>query len=282
MDQDEAVLTYRSLLAGRRVLVVLGRLTDAARHLTDALTVFREIDHLSGQAGVLDSLAGVHADAGRHEQAAELAAEALRLARQTDSRRIEAAALNTLGLVHRGLADPHAALARHSEALAVATEVGHVHARLEALIGRARTPTSARTRKPSAGPGRHSRSPETPGTACSKATPAPSWPRPRWPAASGSPGRRWPSTARRAACSAPRAPFACSARPAGARTGPHSPTGPRRSPCSPSSAPRRPTSRAAASRARDVRAPERRSGKVARSGVGARPRALGGAPSCRW
>ncbi len=112
----------------------LGDLARAERQLTAGLTVFREIDESWAQASALESLAGVHADAGRHRQARDMAAEALRLARETGSRRVEAAALNALGLVQR---DPAAALARHTEALEVAAAVGHAHSRIEALIGQA-------------------------------------------------------------------------------------------------------------------------------------------------
>lgn len=110
----------------------LGRFASAIGHLTAALAEFREHGHLTGAASVLDSLAGTHAEAGDVAQAASLAEEALQLARQTDSRRVESAVLNTLGQVQT---DPAVAAARYEEALAVATEVGHVAARIEALVG---------------------------------------------------------------------------------------------------------------------------------------------------
>jgi tetratricopeptide (TPR) repeat protein len=113
---------------------LLGRLDTATEHLTDALTVFEEHGQLSGQASVMDSLAGVHADADRRAEATTLATDALRLARQTDARRVETAALNTLGQV---ASEPSAALAHHEEALRVATEIGFVAGRIEALIGMA-------------------------------------------------------------------------------------------------------------------------------------------------
>jgi tetratricopeptide (TPR) repeat protein len=112
----------------------LGDLAGAAEHLTAALRVFREISDQTGQASVLDSLAGVHVDAGRRAEAREAATEALRLARENGHRRIESAALNTLGLVEP---DPAAALALHAEALAVATAIGHGTTRIEATIGMA-------------------------------------------------------------------------------------------------------------------------------------------------
>jgi DNA-binding SARP family transcriptional activator/tetratricopeptide (TPR) repeat protein len=112
----------------------LGDLVEAERQLTGALAMFRAINDQFGEAGVLDSLAGVHADAGRHEHARRVAAEALDLARQTGSRRVESAALNTLGLVQP---DPSAALAAHGEALVVAVAAGHGAQRMEALIGQA-------------------------------------------------------------------------------------------------------------------------------------------------
>ena len=112
----------------------LGDVTEAERHLTAALAVFVEIGDLSGQANVLESLSGVHADAGRRERAREAAVESLRLARQAGARRIEAAAHNSLGLAEP---DPARALAHYGDALAMAVEVGYGLARLDALIGQA-------------------------------------------------------------------------------------------------------------------------------------------------
>jgi DNA-binding SARP family transcriptional activator/tetratricopeptide (TPR) repeat protein len=112
----------------------LGDVTGAEGHMTEALAIFAEINDRQGQASVLDSLAGVHADAGRRVAAREVAEKSLRLAREVGNRRIESGALNTLGLVE---ATPAARLARHTEALAVAEVVGNGAARMEALIGQA-------------------------------------------------------------------------------------------------------------------------------------------------
>ena len=117
----------------------LGRLDAATEHLGEALSLARDLGDQAAQASVLDSLASVHADAGRNEQAAALAAESLRLARETDSRRVEAAALNSLG---HAKTDPAEALTHHEEALSIATEAGHVTARVDALIGAATAHTA--------------------------------------------------------------------------------------------------------------------------------------------
>lgn len=110
----------------------LGDLEEAERHLSAALAIFEELNDLAGQAGVLESLAGVHADAGRRAQARDAAAAALRLARQTGTRRVEAAAHNGLGAAEP---DPVRALAHHTAALDIAVAVGNGLARLDALIG---------------------------------------------------------------------------------------------------------------------------------------------------
>lgn len=111
----------------------LGDFPAAARHLRDALAIFEEIDDRSGQANVLESLAGLHADAGRPEECREAASEALRLAQETGARRVEAAALIVLGLASSS--DPVTALAHFRAGLELAEEVGYGLSRMDALIG---------------------------------------------------------------------------------------------------------------------------------------------------
>jgi tetratricopeptide (TPR) repeat protein len=112
----------------------LGDLVAAERHLDAALAIFEEINDLSGQAGALESLSGVQADAGQQARALTTAGESLRLARRAGARRIEAAAHNALGAAEP---DPATALAHHTDALTLAAEVGYGLARLDALIGQA-------------------------------------------------------------------------------------------------------------------------------------------------
>lgn len=83
---------------------------------------------------MLDTLARISLDLGRHEEGLERAEQALALVGDTKRYWIQASVLNTVAAAHRGLARPDRALQADGTALALAREVMSKRAEADTLL----------------------------------------------------------------------------------------------------------------------------------------------------
>ncbi|GIG56944.1 SARP family transcriptional regulator [Longispora fulva] len=112
----------------------LGRLDEAVANITEALELVRHHDDVL-EAGMYNTLAEVHHDAGRPEMALEHAERALATILLFEHPYVEALVRRTLGMVLGGLGRHADAGRLHSEALAGARAAGLPDAEILALVG---------------------------------------------------------------------------------------------------------------------------------------------------
>lgn len=112
----------------------LHRLGMICRHQSDygaaqayyeqSLQIHRQIQNLTGEAGVLNSLGGLYGDQGDHVRARESYEQYLAVCRQMGYRRGEGSALNNLGAVSGDQGDYTGAKGYFEQALRIRREVG--------------------------------------------------------------------------------------------------------------------------------------------------------------
>ncbi len=101
-----------------------GRLADAAKHLSAALSLFEEADDQRGVASTLDDIGKLHWLRGDYPQALEHTQRALTMRRKLGDRRSIALSLNNLGLVYQDSGQFKPALECFEQALRTRREIG--------------------------------------------------------------------------------------------------------------------------------------------------------------
>jgi DNA-binding SARP family transcriptional activator len=139
----QALTMYRMInsVAGQAIalanlgetLLLLGETGRAADHLSQALQLYREIGNLDGEAEALCGLAFAHSYQGRTVAALEEAGAALQKARQLGRIRSVAGALNAAGQVHLRAGRPTEAVRCIGEALDLAREIKHRYPEADTL-----------------------------------------------------------------------------------------------------------------------------------------------------
>ena len=107
----------------------VGRYTDAARALEEALVVYRRMQNPEGQARVSFNLANVYSATGADDRALPLLTDALRLAEEIQDPR-------GLGFVHNGLGDLYLDAGNLSQARRHLERAIDINARLGVVYGR--------------------------------------------------------------------------------------------------------------------------------------------------
>lgn len=110
-----------------------GEYASADEHLQQALAVYRELDDRHGMAAVLTNLGGVHGRPGGYARAADHLTEARTLFRELGDRVGEASALVNLGDVELALGRHTEAAHRLEEALALFRDMSHRYGQAAAL-----------------------------------------------------------------------------------------------------------------------------------------------------
>ncbi|MGW7482782.1 AfsR/SARP family transcriptional regulator [Nonomuraea muscovyensis] len=113
----------------------LGRLGEAAGHLTRGVSLSRQSGDRAMEAECLIVLAAVHHDLGHDAEALLLGGEALAMSRDLGDRILQAGALNVLGAVHHGHGRHREALEVHQQALQATKQGGNRYPEVVSLIG---------------------------------------------------------------------------------------------------------------------------------------------------
>ncbi|MFK4105599.1 AfsR/SARP family transcriptional regulator [Streptomyces sp. NPDC019531] len=117
----------------------LGRLADGLVLLGPAVTSDQRAGYRDGRTMMLNALARISLELGRHEEGLEQAERALAMVGDTKRYWILPGILNTLAAAHRGLARPDRALDADRQALALAREAGFRRAEADTLVSLALT-----------------------------------------------------------------------------------------------------------------------------------------------
>jgi DNA-binding SARP family transcriptional activator/Flp pilus assembly protein TadD len=102
-----------------------GRYQQAIDHHQQALTICRKIDFRYGEAIALNALGVVHWQQGRYQQATDHHQQALTISRETGYRAFEALALTHLGLIYGQRGRYQQAIDHHQQALTICRETGY-------------------------------------------------------------------------------------------------------------------------------------------------------------
>ncbi|MFA3843528.1 AfsR/SARP family transcriptional regulator [Streptomyces aureus] len=112
----------------------LGRLTDGLDLLGPEVASDRRAGFRDGQAMMLDALAKINVELGRHHEGLEQAERAFALVEDTKRHWVQSGILNTVAAAHRRLVRLDRALQAGEQALALAREAGFRRAEVDSLV----------------------------------------------------------------------------------------------------------------------------------------------------
>jgi len=116
-----------------RILEFQGRLSEAIEHCHQAMALYRRIDDRVGRARTYNSLGWFHGLLDRHEQALEFCEQALRLHREVGNALGQATTLDSLGVAHLNLGREQEAIACFREAVTFVRDIGDLGVEAEVL-----------------------------------------------------------------------------------------------------------------------------------------------------
>jgi CHAT domain-containing protein/tetratricopeptide (TPR) repeat protein len=124
-EHADAIDVARALTGMGSIHYDLGDRARALECFTSALPIWRSVgEQRAGEAGVLQSLGSLYADAGQLERARRTLEQALTISREVDDRLGQARTQNAIGFVAYRFGDRSEALSRYVKALALARDVG--------------------------------------------------------------------------------------------------------------------------------------------------------------